>query len=80
MEELLTKYGVNLNDYSGEYDIVVFRCKRCIEDLKRYNPYIYKNGKTIPLTKIKAITVADGDCENANILPRVRSILLHDMD
>ena len=30
-------------------DLVVFRCKSCIEDLKEYNPYVDKEGKKIPL-------------------------------
>ena len=25
------------------YDLVVFRCKGCIEDFKEYNPYVYYN-------------------------------------
>lgn len=45
-------------------DLVVFRCKDCIEDLKEYNPYVYSDGKTIPLEKIEVIEVEKVFCEN----------------
>ena len=38
-------------------DLVVFRCKSCIEDLKEYNPYVDKEGKKIPLDRIEVIEV-----------------------
>lgn len=45
-------------------DLVVFRCKDCIEDLKEYNPYVYSDGKRIPLEKIEVIEVEKEFCEN----------------
>lgn len=45
-------------------DIVVFRCEDCIKDLQEYNPYVYKNGETIPLEKIEVIKVDKDMCEN----------------
>lgn len=45
-------------------DIVVFRCEDCIKDLQEYNPYVYKNGETIPLEKIEVIKVDKYMCEN----------------
>ena len=45
-------------------DIVVFRCEGCIKDLQEYNPYVYKNGETIPLEKIEVIKVDKYMCEN----------------
>ena len=45
-------------------DIVVFRCEDCIKDLQEYNPYLYKNGETIPLEKIEVIKVDKYMCEN----------------
>lgn len=45
-------------------DIVVFRCEGCIKDLQEYNPYVYKNGETIPLEKIEVIKVDKDMCEN----------------
>lgn len=48
-------------------DLVVFRCKSCIEDLKGYNPYVDKDGKTIPLDRIEVIEVEKDFCEYAEI-------------
>ena len=48
-------------------DLVVFRCKGCIEDLKEYNPYVDAEGKTIPLDRIEAIEVPKEFCENSEI-------------
>lgn len=63
--EWLTKYNVNLNELYEDYDLVVFRCKGCAEDLDKYNPYCYDDHSTIPLNKIKVIIVDDvADCEN----------------
>ena len=45
-------------------DLVVFRCKNCIKDLKEYNPYVYPNGKAVPLSKIEIIEVEKEFCEN----------------
>ena len=45
-------------------NLVVFRCKNCIDDLKEYNPYVDKNGKTIPLSMIEIIEVDKEFCEN----------------
>lgn len=45
-------------------DLVVFRCKDCIEDLKEYNSYVYSDGKRIPLEKIEVIEVEKEFCEN----------------
>ena len=36
-------------------DLVVFRCKNCSDELKSYNPYVYPDGKTVPLDKIEVI-------------------------
>ena len=44
-------------------DIVVFRCEACIKDLQEYNPYVYKNGETIPLEKIEVIKVDKYMCQ-----------------
>lgn len=46
------------------YDLVVFRCKGCVEDLKEYNPYVYYNGEQIPLNRIEIIKVPYEFCEN----------------
>ena len=67
-KELLNKYNLNVNDLKSQgYDLVVFRCKYCADDLKEYNPYIYDDGTTIPLNKIKVIEVKnhDTECENS---------------
>lgn len=45
-------------------DLVVFRCENCIKDLQEHNPYVYPNGKTIPLKRIEAIEVDRKHCEN----------------
>ncbi len=48
-------------------DLVVFRCKGCIEDLKGYNPYVDAKGNPIPLDRIEVIEVPKEFCENAEI-------------
>lgn len=48
-------------------DLVVFRCKSCIEDLKEYNPYADAKGNTIPVDRIEVIEVPKEFCENAEI-------------
>lgn len=48
-------------------DLVVFRCKGCIEDLKEYNPYTDAKGNIIPLDRIEVIEVPKEFCENAEI-------------
>ena len=48
-------------------DLVVFRCKGCIEDLKEYNPYVDAEGNTIPLDRIEVIEVPKEFCENSEI-------------
>lgn len=48
-------------------DLVVFRCKNCIEDLKKHNPYTNANGDTIPLDRIEVIEVEKDFCEYAEI-------------
>lgn len=57
-------------------DLVVFRCKSCIEDLKKYNPYVDKEGKIIPLDRIEVIEVGKDFCEyaeiNLNSTPRLQ--------
>ena len=45
-------------------DLVVFRCKNCSDELKSYNPYVYPDGKTVPLDKIEVIQVDESFCEN----------------
>lgn len=65
MEELLERYNVNLNELKEKYDLVVFRCSGCADDLKQHNPYVYPDGQPIPLNKIKVIiTECTADCEN----------------
>ena len=44
-------------------DLIVFRCKDCAEDLEKYNTYIYEDGTTIPLDRIKVIIVDNHDTE-----------------
>lgn len=44
-------------------DLVVFRCKNCVEELKVYNPYIYPDGSRVPLKKIEAVQVPREFCE-----------------
>ena len=48
-------------------DLVVFRCKGCIEDLKEYNPYVDAEGKPIPLDRIEVVEVPKEFCENSEI-------------
>lgn len=62
----LNLYNLNANQLIEEgYDLVVFRCQNCADELEKYNPYIYKeNQKTIPLNKIKIVIVDLEDCEN----------------
>lgn len=57
------KVWLIMNKYR-KYDLVVFRCKHCIEDLKEYNPYVYQDGTQIPLNKIECIKVPQDLCEN----------------
>lgn len=45
-------------------DLVVFRCKGCIKDLKEHNPYIYPDGTSVPLEKIEIVEVPHEFCEN----------------
>lgn len=45
-------------------DLVVFRCKNCIDELKVYNPYIYPDGSRVPLKKIEVVQVPRKFCEN----------------
>ena len=64
---LLKKYNVNLRDLKDKYDLVVFRCHYCADELRtEYNPYVYDNGSQIPVDRIKIIEVKDhdDDCEN----------------
>ena len=48
-------------------DLVVFRCKCCIEALKEHNPYVVSEGKKIPLDRIEVIEVGKDFCENSEI-------------
>lgn len=64
MKLLVEKYSVNVEDLKKDYDLIIFRCKNCKEDLEEYNPYIYSDGTEIPLDKIKIIEVSREDCEN----------------
>ena len=48
-------------------DLVIFRCKSCIEALKDYNPYTDAKGNTIPLDRIEVIEVEKDFCEYAEI-------------
>ena len=63
MEELLTKYGVNLNDYVGEYDAVAFKCKACIEIAKSKPTQTF----AIDTSRIKFIEVDEEDCDGVVI-------------
>ena len=47
--------------------IQVKRCAGCIEDLKKYNPYIDGNGDTIPINQIKIIKTSIKECDNSNL-------------
>lgn len=49
------------------YDLIVFRCLKCAKNLLDYNPYVYSDGTTIPLNKIRIIIVDDHNekCENS---------------
>ena len=67
-----TKYGMEsfleltLAAKDEGIDLIVFRCKECADELKEYNPYIYKDGTTIPLNRIKVIIVDNhAKCENS---------------
>ena len=42
-------------------------CEGCVKDLKEYNPYIYENGDSVPLERIKPIEVALADCCNCEV-------------
>lgn len=67
-QDLIDKYELNIDELKAEgYDLIVFRCPACAEDLKEYNPYVYDDETEIPLEKIKVIEVEehDTDCENA---------------
>lgn len=67
-QDLIDKYDIDVDALKAKgYDLVVFRCKHCKDDLKEYNPYVYDDGTQIPLEKIKVIEVKehDTDCENA---------------
>lgn len=67
-KELINKYNLDLDKIKNDgYDLIVFRCKTCADDLKNYNPYVYDNGKEIPLNKIKVIDVENHNdcCENS---------------
>ena len=66
-EDLITKYELDIEELKKEFDIIVFRCETCAEDLEEYNPYVYTNGETVPLEKIKIVTVENhnADCENS---------------
>ena len=60
--------GIEFNKSNErKYDLVVFRCKECIKDLKEYNPYVYYNGEQIPLNRIEVIKVPYDLCENNEI-------------
>ena len=48
-------------------DLVIFRCKGCIENLKKHNPYVDKAGNTIPLDRIEVIEVEKDFCEYAEL-------------
>ena len=66
LERIHPSIGLNkIND--RKYDLIVFRCKGCIEDLKEYNPYVYYNGEQIPLNRIEVIKVPYEFCENTEI-------------
>ena len=45
-------------------ELLVFRCKNCIKELKGYNPYVDASGNSIPLNKIEVIEVNEEFCEN----------------
>lgn len=67
-DKLIKKYNLDLNSIKQDgYDLIVFRCSTCAKDLANYNPYVYDDGTTIPLNKIKVIEVEDHDdhCENS---------------
>jgi len=63
-------------------DLVVFRCKGCIEDLKDLNPYVDSKGKAIPLDRIEVIEVPNEFCENTennlNSSPRFQAPIMLD--
>lgn len=42
-------------------------CKNCAEDLKSYNPYVDKEGNTIPLDQIKINIVPTEQCRNYEV-------------
>jgi len=67
-QDLIDKYEIDVDSLKSDgYDLIVFRCPECAEDLKEYNPYVYDDGTEIPLEKIKVIEVEEHntDCENA---------------
>ena len=67
-QDLVDKFEIDIQALKEEgYDLVVFRCPECAEDLKEYNPYIYDDETEIPLEKIKVIEVEnhDEECENS---------------
>lgn len=67
-QDLIDKYEIDVDALKAEgYDLIVFRCKQCKDDLNEYNPYVYDDGTEIPLEKIKVIEVEnhDDDCENS---------------
>ena len=66
LEQLYPEILLDRNN-ERKYDLIIFRCKGCIEDLKEYNPYVYYNGEQIPLNKIEVIKVPYEFCENNEI-------------
>lgn len=63
---LSEKYNLDINALKKQgYDLIVFRCNECAEELETYNPYVYDNGESIPIDKIKVVTTLNQeDCEN----------------
>lgn len=54
-------------------------CKNCIEDLKEYNPYVDKNGNTIPITQLDIKEVSKQCCDNFKINAR-KTDTIHECD
>lgn len=65
-QKVVDKYKVDINQIKNDgFDLIVFRCQNCADDLNEYNPYVYEDGTEVPLEKIKVIVVDNiDDCEN----------------
>lgn len=61
---LLKQHDISLHWLKDSFDLVVFRCEGCALDLEDYNPYVYDDGRSIPLDKIKVVLVDNEYCEN----------------